>query len=85
MEKAKEKGVDVSTFQGKVDWKKVKNAGMEFAFVRLGFRGYESGKIVLDSKFGINTDYASANFCKKYNLPYSGVINEPIWTKLLKG
>ncbi len=48
------KGVDVSTFQGDIDWKKVKNAGIEFAIIRLGFRGYESGKIVLDSKFEDN-------------------------------
>ena len=44
------KGVDVSTFQGEINWKKVKDDGMDFAFIRLGFRGYESGKIVLDSK-----------------------------------
>ena len=55
-EKEAKKGVDVSTFQGKVDWKKVKNAGMEFAIIRLGFRGYESGKIVLDSQFEKNIE-----------------------------
>ena len=29
---------------------------MEFAIIRLGFRGYESGKIVLDSKFEDNIE-----------------------------
>ena len=48
------KGIDVSTFQGEINWKKVKNSGMEFAIIRLGFRGYESGKIVLDSRFEDN-------------------------------
>ena len=48
------KGVDVSTFQGDINWKKVKNSGIEFAIIRLGFRGYENGKIVLDSKFKDN-------------------------------
>lgn len=48
------KGVDVSTFQGDIDWKKVKKSGMDFAIIRLGFRGYESGKIVLDNKFEDN-------------------------------
>ena len=48
------KGIDVSTFQGDIDWHKVKKSGMEFAFIRLGFRGYESGKIVLDSKYEEN-------------------------------
>lgn len=55
-EKEARKGVDVSTFQGKIDWKKVKKSGMEFAIIRLGFRGYESGKIVLDSKYEDNME-----------------------------
>ena len=50
-EKEAKKGIDVSTFQGDIDWKKVKNDGIDFSIIRLGFRGYESGKIVLDSKF----------------------------------
>ena len=41
-------GVDVSAFQGKIDWKKVKASGIEFAIIRLGYRGYESGKLVED-------------------------------------
>ena len=53
-EKEAKKGVDVSTFQGKIDWEKVKNAGLEFAIIRLGFRGYESGKIVLDNQYENN-------------------------------
>lgn len=53
-EKQAKKGIDVSTFQGEIDWKKVKNAGIEFAIIRLGFRGYESGKIVLDNQYENN-------------------------------
>jgi len=53
-ERKAKKGVDVSTFQGDIDWRKVKKSGMEFAMIRIGFRGYESGKIVLDSKFEDN-------------------------------
>ena len=55
-DKEAKKGIDVSTFQGDIDWKKVKNDGIEFAIIRLGFRGYESGKIVLDSKFEDNIE-----------------------------
>ena len=55
-EEEAKKGVDVSTFKGDIDWKKVKKAGMEFAIIRLGFRGYESGKIVLDSKYEDNIE-----------------------------
>ena len=50
------KGIDVSTFQGNIKWEKVKNSGIEFAIIRLGFRGYENGKIVLDSKFTDNIE-----------------------------
>ena len=41
-------GVDVSAFQGNIDWKKVKQSGIDFAIIRLGYRGYESGKLVED-------------------------------------
>ena len=54
--KEAKKGIDVSTFQGKIDWKKVKKTGIDFSIIRLGFRGYESGKIVLDSKFEDNIE-----------------------------
>lgn len=48
-------GIDVSSYQGTIDWKKVKNAGIEFAILRLGFRGYgDAGKIVLDKSFEEN-------------------------------
>ena len=48
------KGVDVSSFQGDIDWNKVKNDGVEFAYIRLGYRGYESGRIVNDNKYEDN-------------------------------
>ena len=41
-------GVDVSAYQGDIDWKKVKASGIEFAIIRLGYRGYGSGKLVED-------------------------------------
>lgn len=48
------KGIDVSKYQGKIDWKAVKEDGVEYAFIRLGLRGYESGKIVIDEYFKQN-------------------------------
>lgn len=42
-------GIDVSSHQQTVDWQKVKAAGVEFVFIRLGYRGYESGKLNEDS------------------------------------
>ena len=41
-------GVDVSAFQGDIDWQQVKDSGIRFAMLRLGYRGYESGKLVED-------------------------------------
>ena len=41
-------GIDVSAYQGDIDWKKVKEAGVDYAIIRLGYRGYESGKLVED-------------------------------------
>ena len=41
-------GVDVSAFQGNIDWEKVAGSGIDFAIIRLGYRGYGSGKLVED-------------------------------------
>lgn len=45
-------GVDVSKWQGKIDWQKVKAAGIDFAIIRIGYRG-ENGIIYRDD----NADY----------------------------
>lgn len=43
------KGIDVSKHQGKIDWNKVALDGVEFAFIRVGNRGYgSSGRLVED-------------------------------------
>lgn len=45
-------GVDVSKYQQNIDWAKVKESGIEFAMIRVGFRGYgEEGKLVEDEMF----------------------------------
>jgi len=42
-------GIDVSAFQGQIDWQKVADSGIQFAIVRLGYRGYgKAGKMVED-------------------------------------
>ena len=53
-------GIDVSAFQGNIDWKKVKASGIEFAIIRLGYRGYESGKLVEDEYAKTNLKNAKA-------------------------
>lgn len=54
------KGIDVSKYQGDIDWERVKADGVEYAFIRLGIRGYGTGKIVLDEKFVENVEGAKA-------------------------
>jgi len=54
------KGIDVSRFQGKINWKKVANDGIDYAYIRLGYRGYGSGKIVTDDTYEYNIENANA-------------------------
>lgn len=44
-------GVDVSYHQGNIDWSKVKAAGVDFAIIRMGYRGYSAGTLYTDTKF----------------------------------
>ena len=44
-------GIDISSHQGKINWSTVKQSNVDFAMVRIGFRGYGTGKIVSD-KYG---------------------------------
>lgn len=37
------KGIDVSKYQGEIDWEKVAADGVQFAFIRVGWAGYEGG------------------------------------------
>ncbi len=44
-------GIDVSKYQPNINWKEVKESGVEFVIIRMGYRGYGSGKIVEDPYF----------------------------------
>lgn len=58
------KGIDVSKYQGSINWAEVKADGVEYAFIRLGIRGYGSGKIVLDEFYEENMNGANENGVK---------------------
>ena len=52
-------GIDVSSYQGDINWQLVREDGVEFAFIRAGYRGYgEEGKLCADEKFAANYDGA---------------------------
>ena len=52
-------GIDVSKYQGNVDWPRVKTAGYAFAFVRLGYANGD-GSIVIDPYYERNVTGAAA-------------------------
>ena len=70
------RGVDVSKFQGTIDWNAVKADGIDFAIIRCGYRGYGSGKLVEDSTFRQNIQGATAAGLKVGVYFYSQAINE---------
>lgn len=57
------KGIDVSEFQGSIDWSKVKNDGIEFAILKLG-NIYDYDANYKDSKFETNYKNAKAQGIK---------------------
>lgn len=67
-------GIDVSKWQGNIDWSQVKSA-VSFAIVRAGFRG-SSGGIAEDPKAGANIQGASSNGIKVGLYFYSIAQNE---------
>ena len=44
------RGIDVSEFQGKIDWEKVKKEGYDFVFVRAGHRTFHTGSLEKDTR-----------------------------------
>lgn len=69
-------GIDVSKFQGDIDWALVKESGIQFAMLRVGMRGYGSGKLVTDEKFYVNLEGALSEGIKVGTYFFSAAINE---------
>lgn len=55
------KGIDVSKYQEKIDWEEVASDGVEYAFIRVGIRGYTEGEIIEDATFQYNIEGALDN------------------------
>ena len=53
-------GIDVSHWQKLIDWEQVKESGVDFAMIRLGYRGYEQGGLNVDTYATANLDGAIA-------------------------
>lgn len=53
-------GIDVSKWNQEIDWEAVKNAGIEFAIIRCGYRGASTGALVIDPRYKENIEGAIA-------------------------
>lgn len=70
------RGIDVSKFQGSIDWNAVKADGITFAIIRCGYRGYGSGALVEDSTYRANIRGAINAGLKVGVYFYSQAVNE---------
>ena len=85
-------GIDVSEFQGNIDWKAVEDSGIDFAMIRVGYRGMKNGEIKEDACAKYNLQEASKNGLKIGAYFFSTAVTEEEakeeaeWTKnLLSG
>lgn len=69
-------GIDVSDHQNRIDWQQVADAGIEFVFVRLGYRGYSQGDIYADDYVDYNLREARAAGLQVGAYFYSQALNE---------
>ena len=53
-------GIDVSKWNGKIDWNAVKNSGISYVIIRCGYRGSAQGSLIEDPKFETNIKGATA-------------------------
>lgn len=70
------KGIDVSSWQGDIDWEKVKNTGIDYVIIRCGFRNITNSDLSIDRNFHYNISEAN-----RLGIPvgvyfYSTAINE---------
>ena len=70
-------GIDVSKHNGKIDFNKVKDAGFDFVFVRIVYRGYgKAGNLKQDELYDINLSNAKKAGLKVGAYVFSQAINE---------
>ena len=69
-------GIDVSKYQGTIDWAAVRSAGVEFAMIRVGYRTKVSGVIYEDPAARYNLQEATKNGIKAGAYFFSSAVNE---------
>jgi GH25 family lysozyme M1 (1,4-beta-N-acetylmuramidase) len=53
-------GIDVSKWNGSIDWNAVKNSGISYVIIRCGYRGSSAGALIEDPKYRSNIKGATA-------------------------
>lgn len=71
-----EPGIDVSKWNAEIDWDKVADAGVKFAIIRAGYRGWYGGELVEDPMFRQNLEGARAAGIKVGMYFFSQAIDE---------
>ena len=69
-------GIDVSKWNGNIDWEAVKNSGVNFVIIRCGYRGSSEGLLIEDSKFKSNIKGAQAAGLKVGVYFFTQAVNE---------
>ena len=70
------RGIDVSKWNGSIDWKAVRNEGIEFAIIRCGYRGSSQGALIEDPTFRTNIKGAQAAGLKVGVYFFTQAVNE---------
>ena len=70
------KGIDVSEHNGLINWEFVKRSGVEFAIIRVGYRGYRTGAFAEDRYFKMNMEGAKKAGLKIGVYFFSQAVNE---------
>ncbi|MBR5968965.1 MAG: hypothetical protein IK016_01320 [Lachnospiraceae bacterium] len=55
-----DKGIDVSAWNGEIDWNAVRGAGISYAVIRLGYRGSVTSRLTNDTAYHKNMQGATA-------------------------
>lgn len=69
-------GIDVSKWNGEIDWDKVKNAGVEYVIIRAGYRGSTTGSLVVDPYYEANIRGAISSGLKVGVYFFTQAVNE---------
>lgn len=69
-------GIDVSKWNGTINWTAVKNSGVNYAIIRCGYRGSSTGALIQDPKFKANIQGAAAAGIKVGVYFFTQAVNE---------